>query len=80
MEPVAISEDIQQMFHSSLVEEKHRNFLRLFWYRDNNPSNSLIEYRMKVHLFGNRPFPAEIGVEKYGSGVKDFIKKKLLCG
>lgn len=75
------------MFHSSLVEEKHRNFLRLFWYRDNNPSNSLIEYRMKVHVFGNRPFPAfanyglhktaEISVEKYGSGVKTLLRKNF---
>lgn len=87
MEPVAISGDIQQMFHSFLVEEKHRHFLRFFWYRDNNPSNSLIEYRMKVHVFGNRPSPAianyglhktaEISVEKYGSDVKDFIQKNF---
>lgn len=86
MEPVAISGDIQQMFHSFLVEEKHRYFLRFFWYRDNNPSNSLIEYHMKVRVFGNRPSPAiakyglhktaEISVEKYGSDVKDFIQKK----
>lgn len=46
IEPVAISGDIQQMFHSFLVEEKHRNYLRFFWYRDNDPSNSLIEYHM----------------------------------
>lgn len=46
IEPVVISDDIQQMFHSFLVEEKHRKYLR-FLYRDNAPSNSLIEYRMK---------------------------------
>lgn len=68
------------MFYSFFVEEKYRNFLRLFWYWDNNFSNSFIEYCMKVYVFGNWFFLVEIGVEKYGSGVKDFIKKKFLCG
>lgn len=45
---------------------------------------------MKVYVFGNWFFLVfvnygfykivEISVEKYGSGVKDFIKKKFLCG
>lgn len=75
------------MFHSFFVEEIHRNVLRLLWYRDNDPSNSLIEYRIKVHVFGNRPSPAisnynlhrtpEISVEKYESDVKDFIQKNF---
>lgn len=71
------------MFHSFLVEEKHRNYLRFFWYRDNDPSNSL----RVPHVFGNRPSPATanyglhktagISVQKYRSDMKDFIQKNF---
>ncbi|CAN2387365.1 RNA-mediated, partial [Pristimantis euphronides] len=54
-EPVAITADIQQMFHRFFVNEEHRDFLRFFWFRDNDPTKDIIEYRMKVHVFGNSP-------------------------
>lgn len=73
------------MFYSFFVEEKYRNFLRLFWYWDNNFSNSFIEYCMNVYIFGNWFFIVfvnygfykivEISVEKYGSDVKDLFRK-----
>ena len=50
--------DIEQMFHSFIVSEDHRDFLRFFWYKDNSPDQEVIEYRMKVHLFGNTSSPA----------------------
>ena len=40
--------DIEQMFHSFLVDERHRDLLRFFWYQDNDPAKSLTEYRMRV--------------------------------
>ena len=43
--------DIEQMFHSFIVREDHRDFLRFFWHRNNNPNEEAVEYRMKVHLF-----------------------------
>ena len=52
-EQVAVTADIQSMFHCSVVSKEHRNFLRFFWYRDNNINNDLIEYQMRVHVFGN---------------------------
>ena len=55
---VAMTADIEQMFYRFRVEEKHRNFLRFYWYRNNNPDDELIEYRMKAHVFGNSPSPA----------------------
>ncbi len=57
-EAVAITADIQHMFHCFLVRPEDRNFLRFFWYKDNNPNEEVIEYRMKVHIFGNSPSPA----------------------
>ena len=54
---VAIVADIEQMFHSFLVQEQHRDRLRFFWYKDNDPNGELTEYRMKVHVFGNTSSP-----------------------
>ncbi|XP_062620653.1 uncharacterized protein LOC134282244 [Saccostrea cucullata] len=62
-EPVAVIADIQQMFFCFHVAEPHRDFLRFFWHRNNDPKQELLEYRMCVHVFGNRPSPA---VATYG--------------
>ena len=57
-EPVAITTDIEQMFFRFTVREEDRNFLRFLWHKDNDPSKELVEYRMRVHVFGNAPSPA----------------------
>ncbi|XP_062583636.1 uncharacterized protein LOC134245361 [Saccostrea cucullata] len=57
-EPIAVTADIESMFHCFQVEERHRNFLRFFWYKYNDINNPLIEFRMRVHVFGNSPSPA----------------------
>ncbi len=46
------------MFHCFLVKAEDRNFLRFLWYEYNDPEKSIIEYRMKIHIFGNSPSPA----------------------
>jgi hypothetical protein len=48
------------MFHSFIVRQDHRNFLRFFWYKDNEPNREISEYRMKVHIFGNTSSPAVV--------------------
>ncbi|XP_074662167.1 uncharacterized protein LOC141914773 [Tubulanus polymorphus] len=82
-ETVAVTADVQHMFHCFIVREDHRNYLRFWWYRDNNPDKELIEYRMRVHVFGNSPSPAvaTLGLRKaaqeseakYGSHVTEFV-------
>ncbi|XP_062579354.1 uncharacterized protein LOC134241304 [Saccostrea cucullata] len=57
-EKVAVTSDIEQMFHSFKIREDHRNFVRFIWFTDNDPDLPLMEYRMCVHLFGNSPSPA----------------------
>ncbi len=54
----AIMADIQQMFYGFLVKEDHRNYLRLLWYRDSDLSKEVLDYRMRVHVFGNSPSPS----------------------
>ncbi|XP_062566124.1 uncharacterized protein LOC134228483 [Saccostrea cucullata] len=63
MNKVAIMADIEKMFYSFLVREEDRDFLRFFWYKNNDTEEDLMEYRMKVHVFGNTPSPA---VATYG--------------
>ena len=82
-EPVAMTADVQKMFYCFLVEEQHRDYLRFFWYADNDPDQRFIEYRMRVHVFGNKPSPsvasyglqkiAEISKDEYGADVQQFI-------
>ncbi|MES9882937.1 MAG: hypothetical protein ABW185_18875 [Sedimenticola sp.] len=82
-EAVAVTTDIQQMFHCFYVNEAHRNYLRFLWYKDNDPDNALVEYRMCVHVFGNGPSPAiatlglrktaEDSVKDFGEDVKTFV-------
>lgn len=72
------------MFYCSLVQEEHRDFLRFMWFLDNNPKNEVVQYRMRVHVFGNSPSPAvatyglrraaQDGEKDFGRDVCQFIK------
>ena len=86
-ENVAVMCDVEQMFHSFHVNPEHRDFLRFLWFKDNDPSNEIIEYRMNVHLFGNGPSPAiatfglrktvNHGEEEYTREVKQFVNRNF---
>ena len=82
-EMIAVVGDIQHMFHCFVVREDDRDYLRFLWHRDNKLENELVEYRMTVHVFGNRPSSAianygllkiaSLAAETHGSEVRDFI-------
>lgn len=84
-EQVAVTADVEHMFHCFVVKNSHRDFLRFLWYKDNNMSSEIIEYRMCVHIFGNSPSPsvAMYGLKKaaasvetdFGSDVRTFIER-----
>ncbi|RXN11463.1 hypothetical protein ROHU_010601 [Labeo rohita] len=73
------------MFHCFLVKPEDRNFLRFFWYEENDPEKSVIEYRMKVHIFGNSPSPAvaiyglrqaaKEAESEFGADVRRFVER-----
>ena len=54
-EKVALSCDIERMFHQFHVSADNRDYLRFFWLTDNEER---VTYRMKVHLFGAKSSPA----------------------
>jgi hypothetical protein len=76
---VAITSDVEQMFYQFRVTENHRDYIRFFWYQDNDFSKPLIEYRMTSHVFGNTPSPAVAtyglrqAVAKSDEDVKSFV-------
>ena len=86
-EAVAVTADIQRMFYCFLVDEKHRNLLRFLWYKDNDPDKELIDYRMCVHVFGNKPSPAvatyglrkavEPSADDVGADVGEFVRNNF---
>ncbi len=51
-EHVTLMADIQAMFHQVKVSQKNVDFLRFLWWPNGDTTQSLKEYRMKVHLFG----------------------------
>ncbi len=84
-EQVAVTTDVEQMFYCFKVREDHQNFLRFLWFKDNDLSKEITEYRMTVHVFGNSPSPAvaifgirraaEFGEEEYGRQAKQFVHR-----
>ncbi len=84
-EVVAVTADIEQMFHSFVVRAYHRNFLRFLWFEDNDPSKDVKEFRMKVHVFGNSPSPAvaiyglhraaQHGELEFGKDARAFVER-----
>ncbi len=80
-DPVAVTADVEQMFHNFKVEERHRDHLRFLWHKDNDPDCALVDYRMTVHTFGNSPSPAVAtyglrkSVEHASPEIKDFVSK-----
>lgn len=75
--------DIEQMYDTFHVHPKHQNFLRFLWFKDNEPSKEIVEYKMTVHPFDNVPSPAiatfglrktaDEGEKKYGKAAREFV-------
>ena len=86
-ESVAFMTDIKSMFHQFVVAEEHRDLLRFLWWLDGDPSKDVIDYRMKVHLFGASSSPgcanfglrraADDGEEEFGTEPAAFMSKDV---
>ena len=62
-EPVAISADIEHMFHCLSVPEKDRKYQCFYWFAGNDPKRGLTPWVAAVHVFGHTSSPA---VATYG--------------
>ena len=81
---VAVTCDIEQMFHSFFVDPEHRNFLRFLWFENNDLDRPIVEYRMNVHLFSAVSSPAVSnfglkakGHEIHGQDAANFLKMEF---
>ncbi|XP_064647084.1 uncharacterized protein LOC135499944 [Lineus longissimus] len=83
-ETVAITCDVEQMFHQFKVAEEDRDYLRFLWWSDGKLDEQPKEYRMTVHLFGGTSSPSccNFGFKRladdyeaeYGHQAADFIR------
>ena len=55
---IAYAADVEQMFHAFHVPVSDRDWMRFFWFRQNDPRQTIVQYRACVHVFGNRSSPA----------------------
>ena len=55
---VGFVSDIEKMYHSFYVKPEDRDFMRFFWFRNNDPSQKIVQYRANVHIFGNTSSPS----------------------
>ncbi|XP_038071931.1 uncharacterized protein LOC119740639 [Patiria miniata] len=77
--------DIQQMFHSFLFKEEHRDYLRFLWFKDHDLNGEVLDFRMRVHVFGNCPSPAVAiyglkrtateGEKEFGDDARCFVER-----
>ena len=49
---VGFGADVADMFLNFRIPQKQRDFVRFYWFRDNNPEQGLVPYRYKSHPFG----------------------------
>ena len=65
-EEIAITCDVEQMFHNFMVSETHRDYLRFLWFEDGDITKPIVTYQMNVHLFGavSSPGCANFGLHK----------------
>ena len=71
--PIAITGDIEKMFHQFTVTPQHRNYLRFLWWADGHLTKDPDTFRMKVHLFGATSSPgcANFGLKKLATDNQD---------
>ena len=71
-EDVALMCDLEKMFHSFHVTPSHSDFLRFFWFENNDLDGAISEFRMNVHLFGAGSSPTVANYKCSQTGRADF--------
>ena len=55
---IAFTSDIQKMFYSIKVSKEDTNFLRFFWYKNDDINSKPVQFRLNVHVFGAKSSPS----------------------
>ncbi len=51
-EHVAVIEEMKKMFYKISMPKKHRDYLILFGYNNDDPKEEPVRFHLKVHIFG----------------------------
>ena len=83
-EEIAVTCDVEQMFHNFMVTEEHRDYLRFLWFQEGDMTKPIVTYRMNVHLFGAVSSPgcanfglrktAQDGESEFGEDIANFVR------
>ena len=86
-EPVAVTGDIEAMYHQVKIPVKQRSFLQFLWWKDSDPQNKVVDHEMTAHVFGSVSSPsysnyalqktAADNVKKYGNEASTIVKKNF---
>ena len=86
-EPIAVTCDVEGMFHQVGVNKEDRDFLRFLWWEKGNLDENPKEYRMAVHLFGATSSPACANFalkatadryeRRFGTEAAEFVRKNF---
>ena len=55
---IGFAADIETMFHNFHLRSIDKDYLRFYWYRNNDSSKDVCQFRANVHIFGNCCSPA----------------------
>lgn len=78
-ENVAVMTNVQAMFHQVKVSKRHVDFLRFLWWPMGDTSQSPVEHRMTVHIFGavSSPSCANYALRRTAVDNKDDFKVEV---
>ena len=57
-DPIALTSDVEAMFHQVRVSPEDTSSLRFLWWPDADLSQAPLEYMMQVHIFGATSSPS----------------------
>lgn len=79
-EQVALSADIECMFHQIRVAPDDRDAFRFLWWRDGELTQQPIDHRMEVHLFGatSSPSGSSFALRRTAKDNKDEFSKNVV--
>ena len=52
-EQIAVTGDIEAMYHQMKVPENQRCFLQFLWWKDSDSSKVIVDHEMTTHVFGD---------------------------
>ena len=78
-ERVAVTADIEKMFHQVNVKPEDCNALKFLWWPEGDLSKQPVEYQMTVHLFGATSSPSccSYALKKTSEDNKEFSKEVI---